>query len=133
MKDQSFQIHTIPSIYSAADLILLKSVTPVHAGVGKTGGIVDLPIQKDEIGYPCIYSSSIKGALKTALLSAMIQVDGNYINAKKRVTVLLGPEPEEGETFESSIAILDAYLIALPVRSLKGVYICYFTISTEEI
>jgi len=116
-------VHIIPSIHSSVDFIILRSVTPIHAGTGKAGGIVDLPIQRDEYGYPCLYSSSIKGALKTALLYAFTRMfNGNYENARRAVQALLGPEPEEEESFESSIAILDAYLLAIPIRSLRGVY-----------
>ncbi|RLF14813.1 MAG: type III-B CRISPR module RAMP protein Cmr4 [Thermoprotei archaeon] len=109
-----------PPTYYDADLVLINALTNLHVGVGRSGGIVDLPVQRDELGYPCIYSSSIKGALKTTLLQAFTRL--NHERAYTVVKALLGPEPEEGETFESSIAILDAYLIAMPVRSLKGVY-----------
>lgn len=112
----------IPSSYSLADLVFLMPITPVHAGIGR-GGIVDLPIQRDEYGYPQIYSSSLKGALKTTLLNAFIENLGNYDKARKAVVALLGPEPEEGESFESSIAILDANILTMPVRSLRGVYV----------
>jgi len=115
------RIDIVPSPYLLSDLIVVKAVTPVHAGIGRTGGVVDLPIQRDEYGYPCIYSSSLKGALKTALLQAFLE-ELEYDKARKAVQALLGPEPEEGESFESSIALLDAYLFAMPVRSLKGVY-----------
>ncbi len=124
MSEQSLvQAHIVPSLYSLADLIVLKSITPLHAGTGRASGVVDLPIQRDEYGYPCVYASSIKGALKTSLLYAFTKEFGNdYENARKAVQAVLGPEPEEGESFESAIAVLDAYLLTFPVRSLKGVY-----------
>ncbi len=110
-------------MYTIADLVLIEAITNLHVGVGRAGGVVDVPIQRDELGYPCIYSSSLKGALKTALLYAFAKInDGNYGRARKAVTALLGSEPEEEEKFESSIAILDAYLLTIPVRSLKGIY-----------
>ncbi len=113
----------IPAIYLEVDVALIIAVTNVHCGAGRFGGIVDLPIQRDEYEYPCIYSSSIKGALKTALLYAFAkEYNGDYEKARKAVMTLLGPEPESGETFESSIAILDAYLLTMPVRSLRGIY-----------
>lgn len=100
----------------------MRAVTPLHVGVGRAGKFVDLPVQRDEFGYPCIYSSSLKGALKTALLNGFLKELRDISKARKAVTSLLGPEPGEGENFESSIAILDAYLLAMPVRSLMGVY-----------
>lgn len=116
-------ISKTPSPYLTSDLVIAKTVTPVHAGVGRTGGIVDLPIQRDEHGYPCIYSSSFKGAFKTALLQAFLKKLKDYNIARKATQALLGPEPDEGESFESSIAFLDMYLLAMPVRSLSGVYV----------
>jgi len=112
----------VPSFYLLSDLIIVRAITPVHASPGKTGGVVDLPIQRDEYHYPCIYSSSLKGTLKAALLQALLKRGDDYPKARMAVQTLLGPEPEEGESFESSIAILDAYLFAIPVRSLEGVY-----------
>jgi len=123
MSETKYSIYKIPSTYLIGDLLILRAVSSIHTGVGRRGGIIDLPIQRDEHGFPCIFSSSIKGALKTALLNAFINICGDFETARRAVMALLGPDPEEGESFESSIAILDAYLLAMPVRSLKGVYV----------
>ena len=101
---------------------MIRAYTNIHVGAGRSGGVVDLPIQRDELGFPSIYSSSIKGALKTSLLCAFMGKHGDFEKAKYAINAILGPDPEEGESFESSIAILDAYLLAIPVRSLKGIY-----------
>jgi len=119
----NINLNIVPSFYLLSDLTIVRAITPVHAGAGRTSGIVDLPIQRDEYGYPCIYSSSLKGALKTALLQTLLRETNDYAKARNAIQVLLGPEPEEGETFESPITILDAYLLAIPVRSLKGIYV----------
>ncbi len=113
---------TVPTTYNLADIVLINTLSNTHIGIGRSGGLIDLPTQRDEIGFPMVYSSSIKGALKTALLHAFFKKHNDYNKAKYAISTLLGPEPEEGESFESSIAILDAYLLAIPVRSLKGVY-----------
>lgn len=118
----SSPISGLSPTYSHGDLVIVRAVTPLHVGSGRAGKFVDLPVQRDEFGYPCIYSSSLKGALKTALLNGFLRALGDSSKARKAVTSLLGPEPGEGETFESSVAILDAYLLAMPVRSLMGVY-----------
>jgi len=103
-----------PSTYVLADIVLIENFTNLHVGSGGAEGLVDLPIQRDEFGYPVLYSSSIKGSLKTCLL---------HTTTNNVVYVLFGPDPEEGETFESSIAILEGYLFAIPARSLRGVYV----------
>jgi CRISPR-associated protein Cmr4 len=120
-----------PSPYASADVIIIESVTHLHVGSGKVSGEVDLPVQRDEYGYPCIYSSSLKGALKSALSYAAAKAlkDKNQEKWRILVQALMGPDPEPEESFESSIALLDARLLAMPVRSLKGVY-AYVTTPT---
>ncbi|MEM0267601.1 MAG: type III-B CRISPR module RAMP protein Cmr4 [Thermofilaceae archaeon] len=122
MAQPSQHLIRVPSTYQLADLVLIEAVTHVHAGVGRAGGVVDLPVQRDEYGYPCIYASSLKGALKTALLWALVKEKNDLTLARRAVEALLGPEPEPEESFESSVAVLDARLVAMPVRSLRGVY-----------
>lgn len=119
---QTSQLLKIPSVYQSASLSLIKAVTHLHVGVGRAGGIVDLPVQRDEYGFPCIYSSSLKGALRTALLWACLKDGKTAEQARLIIKALFGPEPEPEESFESSVSILDAKLLAMPVRSLKGVY-----------
>ncbi|MEM3404681.1 MAG: type III-B CRISPR module RAMP protein Cmr4 [Nitrososphaeria archaeon] len=106
---------SVISPYEASELVLIRSITNLHPGVGRTGEIIDLPVQKDNLGFPIIYSSSIKGALKSTLWQ-LTGVDRECVKA------LFGPEPEDGEKFTSAVAILDAFVVAFPVRSLEGVY-----------
>ncbi|MGC8870868.1 MAG: type III-B CRISPR module RAMP protein Cmr4 [Brevinematia bacterium] len=100
--------------FSSADLVLLRTITNLHVGTGKGGEIADLPIQRDSYGFPTIYSSSLKGAIKSYF----------YHKYNKLADLLFGSD-EAGE-FSSPIALTDAFLLAFPVRSLKGVY-CYLT------
>ena len=48
---------------------ILKCITNLHVGSGDSGfSIVDKQVEKDELtGYPMIYSSSLKGALREFL------------------------------------------------------------------
>jgi len=104
----------VVSPYEDCELVLIKAITNLHPGVGRTGDLIDLPIQKDSLGFPVLYSSGLKGALK----SAFWQLPN--VN-KEIVKDLFGPEPEE-EMFTSAIAILDAFVVVFPIRSLEGVY-----------
>ncbi|MCC6005153.1 MAG: type III-B CRISPR module RAMP protein Cmr4 [Thermofilum sp.] len=123
MEEPGSLIFKGPSNYSSADVLLLETLTHLHVGSGKVAGFVDLPVQRDEYGFPCIYSSSLKGALKTALLHSAIKASGGKEDiARDLVMSLMGSEPDLEESFESSVALLDAYLLAIPARSLKGVY-----------
>jgi CRISPR-associated protein Cmr4 len=101
--------------YENADLIFIKAITNLHVGTGKGGETVDLPIQRDSFGFPMIYSSSLKGAIKSYIYH-------KYNN--EIAEMLLGPD--EAGDFASPVSITDAYLLAFPARSLKGVY-CYLT------
>jgi CRISPR-associated protein Cmr4 len=119
----------LPSSYTLADIFIIEALTHLHVGSGKTGGAIDLPVQRDENGYPCIYASSLKGALKTSLLHGAMKMGHSKDKALDLVRALLGSEPGDEESFQSSVAILDAYLLAMPARSLKGVY-AYVTTPT---
>lgn len=100
--------------YETADLVFIRTITNLHPGVGKTGEIVDLPVQRDQFDFPMVYASSLKGAIKSYLW----QINESLAN------ILLGKD--ESPDFASPISITDAFLLAFPARSLKGVY-CYLT------
>ncbi len=97
--------------YSGSILMLMSALTPLHAGTGRSGGVVDLPIQRDSLGYPIIYASSLKGALKTHV--HLRNQDGI---AKK----LFGPDPNDSEKYSAPVAVTDAYMLLIPARSAKG-------------
>ncbi|MFN3805281.1 MAG: type III-B CRISPR module RAMP protein Cmr4 [Pyrobaculum sp.] len=111
-----------PPVYTVGSLLVVEAVTNLHVGVGRGGGTVDLPVQRDEHGFPTIYASSLKGALKTAVIWAHLKTYKDYDKALRMANILFGPDPQPEEAFESSVAILDAVLAAIPARSLKGVY-----------
>ncbi|MEM1622685.1 MAG: type III-B CRISPR module RAMP protein Cmr4 [Sulfolobales archaeon] len=98
-------------MYTSRILMYMRAITPVHVGVGRGYGVhVDLPVQRDEFGFPTIWSSSLKGAIKSRF---------------PKLRQCLGPEPGELETAQlkqSSIAFADAKLILVPARVLSGVY-----------
>lgn len=96
-------------MYSHGMLLLLRALTPLHVGIGRYEALhVDLPVQRDEFGFPTIWSSSLKGAVKAVLPS----------DVKRH----LGSEPGEVSTTPSHVAILDAKLLFIPVRVLRGVW-----------
>ncbi|GAY26355.1 type III-B CRISPR module RAMP protein Cmr4 [Desulfurococcaceae archaeon AG1] len=105
----------IISPYEISEIALIRAVTNLHPGVGRSGETVDLPVQRDGLGFPIIYSSSLKGALKSVFWN-LPNVD------KNEVRDLFGPDPDDGEKFTSAVALLDALVIVFPVRSLEGVY-----------
>jgi CRISPR-associated protein Cmr4 len=63
----------------SARLVFIEALTPLHPGAGRSvEGLADLPVQRDEFGFPTIWASSLKGAIKSAkLLECESQNDFN--------------------------------------------------------
>lgn len=89
----------------------IKTITPLHCGVGTGQGDIDLPVAKSPVtGYPIIPGSSLKGVLKNWFL--------HESNLEKEIVYeLFGPENSD---FASAISISDSNLLALPVRAFFG-------------
>lgn len=90
----------------------LRTETSMHAGTGQNNGIIDLPIQREvHTDYPCVYGSAVKGAFRA---HAEIRVKWDK---KGKVQDVFGKEDASNA---SQIAMTDARLLLLPVRSLTG-------------
>jgi len=113
---------------SAARVLFVYALTPLHPGTGRAagGGPVDLPVQRDEFGFPTIWSSSLKGVLRSSfeLRARSAQKDEEQVTGETFVRVVFGPEPAspEASDYSSSISVLDARLLMVPARSLVGVW-----------
>ncbi|WP_338602916.1 type III-B CRISPR module RAMP protein Cmr4 [Sulfolobus tengchongensis] len=106
--------------YKFAVPLGIKVLTPLHPGVGQTFSSVDLPVQRDSLGYPIIYSSSIKGSIRAAFRNAY--KDPN--EKQKKEKEIFGSEGSSTEdTFQSKVAVLDGILFTLPVRALQNIYV----------
>lgn len=94
-------------------LLFIKNITPLFIGSSEIG-VIDKPLQRDHLGLPIIFSSSLKGALRR-------QIDLN--NDEK--TLIFGSSPEEAgeEKNPGNIAFLDARPLFVPARSLIGTYL----------
>ena len=95
---------------NSSNLLMIYALTPLHVGVGAEEGVVDLPVQKDILGYPCIYSSSLKGALRSHF---ELNSDGNECIK----TVFGDQDGVGGYNFQ------DAYLLAIPARMRPGIVV----------
>lgn len=103
---------SLAPVYRIIKPYLLYALTPIHAGTGR--GFeehVDLPIQRDSWGIPCIWGSSIKGAIRTAFRHS-----GNGRDLEK---LIFGPERERAHEHAGALNILDARLFLIPTTSLK--------------
>ncbi len=115
---------------------LMRSLTPLHPGSGaRVSGIVDLPIQREaHTGFPVIYGSSLKGALRSwapRKLQDVIKKKGDMggSNDKNKentiddfVEKIFGPKPGSGTDRMGRALFSDVKLLFFPVKSLKGVF-----------
>ncbi|MBM7865792.1 type III-B CRISPR module RAMP protein Cmr4 [Heliobacterium gestii] len=89
----------------------LLAETSLHPGAEQSTGVIDLPVAREvATGYPVLVGSSLKGALRNA-------VANQRIPDAKAVEELFGTGECAG-----SMAVTDARLLLLPVRSLTSHY-----------
>jgi len=103
---------------------VVYAITSLHMGMGRSSGVVDLPIQRDPQGFPIIFSSTFKGALKQycGTVYNAINNNGRIDCSKANVCCcLFGGEEETDVT--SIISLSDLYPIAIPVPSLDKGYV----------
>lgn len=101
------------SNYQATAMLGLYAQTSIHAGTGQNSGITDLPIQREaHSGWPCVFGSALKGALRA-------DAEGKETAA---IDIVYGPQPAAGQDpgFGGALAVSDARLLLLPVRSLTS-------------
>jgi CRISPR-associated protein Cmr4 len=83
-------------------LVMLRAMSPIHAGTGMGEDVIDLPIAREaSTGIPIIPGSSVKGVLR----------------GLSRKEYYYGTVSRAG-----SMQWSDMYLVALPVRSIRGTF-----------
>ena len=93
-----------------AAMLGLLAETPIHPGAGRGMGVVDLPVAREAAtDYPVIVGSSLKGALRDRVEA------GGPQDAADR---LFGQPDRAG-----ALAVSDARLLMLPVRSLTSSFL----------
>ncbi len=92
-------------------LIGLLAETSIHAGAGKSAGVIDLPIMREaHTGWPCVYGSAVKGALRCRA--------DQTPEAKDWLKDVFGPDTKNASEHAGALSVGDARLLLLPVRSL---------------
>lgn len=95
----------------ATAILGLLAETAIHAGAGTSAGVIDLPIQREgHSGWPCVYGSAVKGALRAAAANT----NENW------VVDVFGPDTSNAIDHAGALAVSDARLLLLPVRSLTS-------------
>lgn len=109
-------------------LLTLYTRTPLHVGCGTSVDVVDLPIMRERITkFPVIPGSSLKGVLLQAAREHF--ENGTHARSKDglpaEAKLLFGAIEKEGDTHNSNagcVQIMEAKLLAFPVRSLAGCF-----------
>ncbi|HEB63233.1 MAG TPA: type III-B CRISPR module RAMP protein Cmr4 [Gammaproteobacteria bacterium] len=92
----------------------LLAQTSLHAGTGQNSGIIDLPIQREgHNGWPCVFGSAVKGALRTC-------AEDRYGASNESINHVFGPDTDHAADHAGAIAVSDARLLLLPIRSLTS-------------
>ena len=110
-------------------LLTLYTRAPLHVGCGTSVDVVDLPIMRERItNFPVIPGSSLKGVLLQAAREHF--ENGTHVRSKDSIPAeakLLFGAIEEGEDKKQNsnagcVQIMEAKLLAFPVRSLAGCF-----------
>ena len=100
-------------------LLTLYTRTPLHVGSGTSVDVVDLPIMRERItGFPVIPSTSLKGVLREEARQKLGEETTRLLFGEDR-------QPNEKEGIASHagcVQIIEAKLLAFPVRSLAGCF-----------
>ncbi len=95
----------------ASTILGLMAQTSIHAGTGQNTGVIDLPIQREgHNGWPCIFGSAVKGALRVKAEESKLA----------ELTTVFGPDTKKASEHASAIMVSDARIVLLPVRSLTS-------------
>lgn len=98
----------------ANTILGLLAQTSIHAGTGQNTGVIDLPIQREgHNGWPCVFGSSMKGAMRT-------RAETQYGKDSDSVKFVFGPDTTKASEYAGAIMVSDARLLLLPIRSLTS-------------
>lgn len=93
------------------ELLGLYAETSIHTGAGTSTGVIDLPIMREaHTGWPCVFGSAVKGALRCKAEQAGLD----------SLEDVFGPDSKNASEHAGALAVGDARLLLLPVRSLTS-------------
>lgn len=99
-------------------LLFIHAETPLHAGAGDGLGAIDLPLQRERITeVPLVQGSGVKGSLRESYRRADGEEEDDLFGPPQGVAE--GPRAHE---FAGALALTDARVLLLPVRSARGAW-----------
>jgi CRISPR-associated protein Cmr4 len=94
-------------------MVFVHALTPLHAGIGAGTDVIDLPIAREvSTNVPYLPGSSIKGTLRSHVAKTNPRI------AEK----MFGPDTKNAADFAGAMQFSDAYVVAMPIRSLAGMF-----------
>lgn len=103
-------------MFQATRMLFIYVETPLHAGIGRGLGTVDLPIQRERTtGYPTVHASGLKGCLRAQAKATRKLTSEEHL-------AIFGPETDKASEYAGALSTGDARLLLFPVRSLAGVF-----------
>lgn len=95
------------------ELLGLYAETSIHAGANGSTSVIDLPIMREaHTGWPCVFGSAMKGAMRAKAEKDNLE--------KQKLFTIFGPDTSNASDHAGSVAVGDARLLLLPVRSLTS-------------
>ena len=107
----------------ATAILGLLAQTSIHAGTGSNTGVIDLPIQREAHNhYPCVFGSSMKGALRIRAEQVYPAASTNTGKMELHPTIaaVFGADMQAETLHAGALMVGDARLVLLPVRSLTS-------------
>jgi CRISPR-associated protein Cmr4 len=100
----------------ASAILGLIAETSLHAGCGSSVGAIDLPIQREgHNGWPCVFGSALKGSLRS-------RCEQTLGATSEELYAVFGPDTKNASEHAGALAVGDARLLLLPVRSLTSAF-----------
>ena len=92
----------------------LHALSALHVGTGQGVGVVDLPIARAKAtNLPLVPGSALKGVLRDEAQSQLGLKDD-------QIRSLFGPDNTVEDSHAGALALGDAHLLLLPIRSFAG-------------
>lgn len=125
---------TLPSAPSPAStttgpsqrMYWLHALSPVHVGVGRGVGYIDLPLMRERAtGWPIIPGSAVKGVQRDSWTDAKASISLNGRPGEEAIKVAFGQADGSdinADASAGSLVYTDARIVCLPVRSYYGTF-----------
>lgn len=105
--------------HQANAILGLLTETNLHAGAGSSIAGIDLPIQREgHNGWPCVFGSAVKGALRTKA-EGLLEANKSRMK-KEQIEIIFGPDTDHASEHAGALAVGDGCMLLLPVRSLTS-------------